>query len=188
MRLFVALDLTAEVRERIAEFLNKLRAGYPNARWVRPENLHVTLKFIGEVSETRVAEFTAALSEIHLSTFVQLEFRGTGFFPNDKRPRVFWIGIHASANVAELANEIDERFAAFGVESDAREFRPHLTLARIDDARDLDALRASIEKYGGAEFGSVRTNRLHLYQSQTAPDGARYTRLASFDLAPGEIA
>jgi RNA 2',3'-cyclic 3'-phosphodiesterase len=188
MRLFVALDITPDVRERIAKFLNKLRTAYPSARWVRPENLHVTLKFIGEVSETRAAEFRAALSHVHSPAVAQMDFRGTGLFPNDKRPRVFWIGIHASANVAEVAKEIDDRFSALGVEHEVREFRPHLTLARFDDARGLDALRAAIGNFGDAEFGSVRTNQLHLYQSQTASGGARYTRLASFDFAPGEIA
>ncbi len=133
MRLFVALDITAEVRERIAEFLNKLRAGYPNARWVRPENLHVTLKFIGEVSETRVAEFTAALSEIHSSSFAQLEFRGTGFFPNDKRPRVFWIGIACEPECRRTRRcRLTKDSAAFGI---ARE------VARISSAPD--AVRAS---------------------------------------------
>jgi 2'-5' RNA ligase len=101
---------------------------------------------------------------------------------------VFWIGIHASPNVAELAKTIDELFAPLGVEREAREFRPHLTLTRFDDAHGLDALRAAIENSRDAEFGSVRTNQLHLYQSQTASGGARYTRLASFNFAPGEIA
>jgi 2'-5' RNA ligase len=187
MRLFVALDITADVRERIAEFLNKLRAAYPSARWVRPENLHVTLKFIGEVSETRVAEFTAALSEIHSSSFAQLEFRGTGFFAHAKGAGVFWLGIATNPSVVEIAMQIDERFSALGIAREVREFRPHLTLCRFDRG-GLSTLRPLVEESRDAEFGSVRTNRLHLYQSQTAPDGARYTRLASFDFAPGEIA
>jgi RNA 2',3'-cyclic 3'-phosphodiesterase len=188
MRLFVAFDLTPEVRERIAKFLATLRDAHPGARWVRAENLHLTLKFIGEVDESRVSDFRAALSGTRSPERVQMDFRDTGFFPNEKRPHVFWIGINASSNVSGLAAQIDERFAALGVERETREFRPHLTLARFDDARGLEALHGAIAKFGDTEFGTVRTNQFHLYQSQTASGGARYTRLASFDFAPGEIA
>ncbi len=176
MRLFVAMDLTPEVRERIATFLAKLRATYPVARWVRAENLHVTLKFIGEVNESRVAAFRAALSEIHSSEFAQMDFRGAGFFPNDKRPRVFWIGIQASANVSALAAEIDEQFAAFGVERDTREFRPHLTLARFDDARNLDVLHAAIEKSRDSDFGQRPHESI---SSLSKPDGGGWLTVHS---------
>src|ERR1700722_2452166 len=103
MRLFVALDLSEEVRVAIAQFCEKLRGDFPSARWVRTEGIHVTLKFIGEVNEDRVAAIESALDAVKSSGPVEMSFRGVGFFPDARRPRVFWAGIEGSPNLAEIA-------------------------------------------------------------------------------------
>ncbi len=97
MRLFVALDLSDAVRTAIAKFCETLRAEFPSARWVRSEGIHVTLKFIGEVEDDRVEKIENALSTVVSNVPVEMNFRGTGFFPNERRPRVFWIGIECDA-------------------------------------------------------------------------------------------
>lgn len=180
MRLFVALDLNDEVREGVAKFLAQMRAALPHARWVHAETLHVTLKFIGSAPESRVAEFSAALSQVKSAEPARLDFRGTGFFPNEKRPRVFWLGAESSPNVATIAADIDRRLAKLGVDPEDHDFWPHLTLARLDDGRNLETLHAEIERIGGQEFGSVVTDQFHLYHSDTLPSGAKHTKIASF--------
>src|SRR5712671_573369 len=107
MRLFIALEIPSAVRENLAELLKSLRSMSPQTRWVRPENLHVTLKFIGEVPETRLVGIREALAGVRSNQSVALDFRGLGFFPNEKHPRVFWAGIEASPNLKILAAEID---------------------------------------------------------------------------------
>ena len=184
MRLFVAMDLSETVRARITQFCEKLRRSYPAARWVRSESVHVTLKFIGETAEARVDVIREALRTVHSSAPVDLMFRKVGFFPNERRPRVFWVGIDASPNLAEIAREIESTLGRIGIPRETREFKPHLTLARFDDPRGIDKLHAAIREAGDAEFGSLRTSELHLYKSDLQRGGAKYTSLETFAIAP----
>src|SRR3981189_1721048 len=108
MRLFVALEIPSEVRENLAALLKTLRAVSPQTRCVRPENLHVTLKFIGEVPETQLASIRTALAQVRSDRAVTLDFGGLGFFPNERHPRVFWAGIEASPNLKTLAADIEK--------------------------------------------------------------------------------
>lgn len=184
MRLFVALDLSDEVRERVAKFLVQMRAALPQARWVQPEILHVTLKFIGSAPESRVADFSKALGEIRSPEPARMEFRGTGFFPNEHKPRVFWLGANCSSNVAAMAEEIERLLAKLGVEQEDHDFSPHLTLARLHDGQRVDQLHAEVERISGQDFGTVIADQFHLYHSDTLPSGAKHTKLASFNFSP----
>jgi 2'-5' RNA ligase len=183
VRLFVALDLSESVRAAISAFCEKLRRAFPAARWARPEGIHVTLKFIGEVNEDRVIPIQAALGKSHSDAPVEMNFRGTGFFPNERRPRVFWVGIEASPNLAEIASEIETQLEPLGIAREAREFRPHLTLARFDDNRGIEKLHAALQETGPQEFGAVKTSEVYLYQSKLGRGGAQYTRLATFQFS-----
>ncbi len=184
MRLFVALDLNESVRAAISAFCEKLRRALPAARWARPEGIHVTLKFIGEVNEDRAAPIQAALGKIHSGAPVEITFRGTGFFPNEHRPRVFWAGMDASPNLAQIASEIEAQLEPLGIAREAREFRPHLTLARFDEIRGIEMLHAALRESGSQEFGAVKTSEMVLYESKLGRGGARYTRLATFHFSP----
>lgn len=187
MRLFVALDLSESVRTAISTFCEKIRRAFPAARWVRPEGIHVTLKFIGEVNEDRVAPIQAALGKIHSTAPVELNFRGTGFFPNERRPRVFWVGIEASPNLAQIASEIESELEPIGIARESREFRPHLTLARIEEPRGIETLHAALQGAGPKEFGSTKTSEMHLYESKLGRGGAQYSRLATFHFSQGAM-
>lgn len=183
MRLFVAMDLSDTVRAAIAKFSEKLGAEFPSARWVRIEGIHVTLKFIGEVGEERVARIEDVLSTVHSDAPVEMNFRGAGFFPDESRPRVFWIGIESTPNLAEIAAQIETQLEPLGIPRESREFEPHLTLARISESRGIDKLRHALRRNGQAEFGAVRTNEMHLYRSELGRGGAKYTRLRTFTFA-----
>src|SRR5271166_2566535 len=129
MRLFAALDIDDEIRNRIARFLDDVREFAPDARWVRPESLHVTLKFIGEKSEQDADKIKRQLATIVANSF-GVTFRGYGFFPGARVPRVFWVGIEASPALVVLASAVDESLSLLGIAKEEHAYTPHLTLAR----------------------------------------------------------
>jgi RNA 2',3'-cyclic 3'-phosphodiesterase len=183
VRLFVALEIPSAVRRNLAELILEFRAIAPQVKWVRAENLHVTLKFIGEVADTRLETIRAALGEVRSESSVTLEFRGLGFFPNEKHPRVLWAGIEASANLSVLAAEIESATEKLGIERERRPFSPHLTLARFESPKLSDPFRSAIAENAAREFGSLRTNQFHLIESKLKPSGAEYTTLQTFQFA-----
>jgi len=183
VRLFVALEIPSAVRKNLATLLASLRAITKEPRWVRAENLHVTLKFLGEVAEDKVAAVRDALREIHSGRTVTLDFRGLGFFPNEKHPRVFWAGMEASSNLKMLAENIEAAMEKLGVPREKREFSPHLTLARFERPSLLEALCKPVAENRERTFGSLRTNEFYLIQSKLKPSGAEYTTLATFQFA-----
>lgn len=183
MRLFVALEIPLTARKNLSTLIASLRAITREPRWVRAENLHVTLKFLGEVAESKLAAVQTALGGIRSHQAVTLAFRGLGFFPNGKKPRVFWAGIEASSNLKTLAADIEDAMERCGIAREMREFSPHLTLARLE--RSLpEALRKAIAENAQREFGSLRTGEFHLMQSKLKPSGAEYTTLKTFPFSP----
>lgn len=185
MRLFVALEIPAAVRDNLAAQIKELRdSSAPLAdkrpRWVRPENLHVTLKFIGEVAPDRLDSISRALSAIRSDAPVDLQFRGLGFFPDEKYPRVLWAGLSASANLPMLAVDIDGALKAQGIAPDKRTFTPHLTLARFEPPGLHEKLRAAIQKKSDREFGAFQARGFHLIESKLKLTGAEYASLAAF--------
>ena len=184
MRVFVALEIPDKIRQAIAGLIGKLEPTCRGARWVRVEGLHVTLKFIGEVPPEMVERIGAELATIRLAAPVEMSFREVGFFPHERHPRVFWVGIAGTPHLGELAAEIEGRLEPLGIPRESRPFQPHLTLARFKSEEGLDRLRGALRSAGPFEFGSVRTGELHLYRSQLKPGGAEYTRLKTFAFAP----
>lgn len=183
MRLFVAIDIPDDVRQNLAAFIAKLRGACREARWVRPEGMHLTLKFIGEVAPEKLAGIEAALRPAQVEAAMDLIFRGVGFFPNVRRPRVFWVMIEAPPQLAALAADIDARLEPLGSPRENRAFRPHLTLARFDSHAGVPRLRDALAKLGLPEFGRTSATEFHLYESQLQRGGAIYTRLATFQIA-----
>jgi 2'-5' RNA ligase len=183
MRLFVALDIPDDVRSTLAALAAKLRSACGNARWTRIAGLHVTLKFIGETSPEKAQAIRSALASLPPRSAFTMNFRGLGFFPNERRPRVLWAGVAADPELAPLAADVETALAALGLPREERAFSPHLTLARFDSPRGLDALHAAIGKAGSPEFGAATAREFHLYQSVLKPGGAEYTRLATFPFA-----
>jgi RNA 2',3'-cyclic 3'-phosphodiesterase len=180
MRLFVALDTPDDVRSAIFATVAKLRPACRKARWVRIEGLHVTLKFIGERPAEQLSAIQAALAKLPARAPIPMKFQGAGFFPNPRRPRVLWAGVECGPELAALAGDIESALAALGIPREERAFSPHLTLARFDEPRGLDAIREAIEKSGPLDFGSATAENFNLYQSILKPGGAEYTRLATY--------
>ncbi len=190
MRLFVALDINYVIRDRIARFLDGVRGFVPDARWVRPESLHVTLKFIGERSEEATENIKRALGTIEAEAF-EMNFRGYGFFPSARAPRVFWVGIEGGPKLASLAATVDETLARLDVPKEEHAFSPHLTLARGEGSRrrksdnpnrSFEHLQEKLAALPTPEFGTMTSREFFLYRSQLSPSGSKYTKLAGFAL------
>jgi 2'-5' RNA ligase len=188
VRLFVALEISSTVRERFATLINQLRAlesksSPKKPRWVRPENLHVTLKFIGHIDPAPLDPIRATLAKLCSDGPVDLRFRGLGFFPNAKRPRVLWAGTAASPNLSSLARDIDSSLAKLGIPAEERAFTPHLTLARCEPSAISAAMAGVVERDSACDFGGLRTTQFHLVESKLKASGAEYTTLQSFVFA-----
>jgi 2'-5' RNA ligase len=193
MRVFVALDIDDAIRARLELFLDGVRGFAPEARWVRPESMHVTLKFIGEKPSDAVDQIRQALGAIQASA-IEISFRGYGFFPTSRAPRVFWVGIGAGLELAVLAKLVDQATSVLGIPKEEHEFSPHLTLARRGGSgaphwrkgdRENPAFRRLQERLVAMpelEFGTMTAREFFLYQSQPMRGGARYTKIARFGL------
>ena len=185
MRLFVALQIPDSIRNDYTALSDDLRcfdakAANKKPKWVRRENLHVTLKFIGHTDPAKLDSICSSLAKVRSAQEIRLRFRNIGFFPNANRPRVIWGGIEAPENLSPLAHDIDQQLATLGFPAEERAFTPHLTLARLDPPEIAPALRTAIEKHATRDFGELHTSEFHLIESKLKPSGAEYTTLQSF--------
>jgi len=177
VRLFIAIEIPENIRTAFASLLKEFRTLAPQLKWVRPENLHVTLKFLGETDSAKLGALQNVLPDVRSTEPVSLEFRNLGFFPNEQRPRVLWAGMDASANLKALAADIDQATHRLGFPLEERPFTPHLTLARISMPGIPPKLLQAISEKSGQRFGSLRTREFHLIESKLKPTGAEYTTL-----------
>jgi 2'-5' RNA ligase len=187
VRLFVALDLPDDVRGALGELVARLKPNCRAAKWARPEGLHVTLKFIGHaIADGDVAKLNAAraaLAAVNSSEPVAIRYRGVGFFPNARRPRVFWCGVEASANLAQIAVDIERTLEPLGIPPETHAFVPHLTLARFKSPDGVDALVCSTAEFSERDFGKARETQFHLFESKLKPGGAEYRKIESYSFA-----
>lgn len=166
----------------MATLLRELKPAAPNLKWLSPESLHLTLKFIGEQPEARLAGIIDALKSVASPGRFQLRLRGLGCFPNERRPRVFWVGIEAPPELARLAASVDEALEPVGIERDKRPFSAHLTLARAREGERVALPGAAWEAHRNDDFGGFAAGEFFLFQSQLSPSGARYRKLQAFPL------
>ena len=179
MRLFVALDIPSEIRQRMSEYMEQARSFAPDARWARVEGLHVTLKFVGEANDALVQQIKNALAAIKATPF-EVKFEGVGFFPNPKAARVFWIGVDGGELLTQLAATVDAALEKLGIAREEKTYHPHLTLARASShpLRELQPLLNGPPP----QFGIMAAQEFFLYQSQPQRGGSKYTKLERFRL------
>ena len=183
MRLFIAIDLDSPARAAVVDLQRRLRRSLAPAslKWVRPEQLHVTLVFIGEIDDLRmpaIAEATGA--DIQLPPF-RLGFGNPGVFPPAGAPHVLWVGVAEGAHaVVDLQRRMAQRIEGVGVASSERVFQPHLTLARWPNGRPSD--RQRVAAGGAAAIPSVLVEAVTLYQSRLSSSGAVHLALATAQL------
>jgi RNA 2',3'-cyclic 3'-phosphodiesterase len=191
MRLFVALDLPAGVRQALGDLIARLKPLCPSARWVRPEGMHVTLKFIGHAiagdDVEKLGAARAALASVRSGEPVEIRYRGVGFFPDARRPRVVWCGVEASANLVQLAADIERGLELLGIPPEKHVFVPHLTLARFKSPEKIDALERLASEWAAHGFGSARETEFHLFESILKPGGSEYRKIESYSFVRAAV-
>lgn len=180
MRLFVGVPLPDDIRQRLA----MISGGVPGARWIRPENLHLTLRFLGETDGARAEDLVSELSRVDCGAF-PMTIRGLGAFGDRKRPRILWAGIPPSAALIRLHGKVEQAVQRAGLGPDHRKFHPHVTLARLKDAQNIK-LERFLTANGHLETRPFQVEGFTLYESFLASEGAHYRPIAEFELTDGE--
>ncbi len=184
MRTFIAIDLETEVRENLEKVIHTLKPAGPGIKWVNTEGIHLTLKFLGNISNEQADEIKAVMdrsAENH-SPFT-LECRGLGTFPvKSRNPRIVWAGIDEQSDLMAIQKELDQQLAELGFSKEKRTFHPHLTLGRARKKTNSRLLIPEIKKYGSQEFGKTLVDKIILYESTLTPEGAVYSRIHESEL------
>jgi len=186
IRTFIAINIPDNIKELIAEFRDTLVGAHFPVKWVRPENIHLTLKFIGEIPQNLVDRICDDMKNTPpLCEPFEIAVSGTDVFPNLNKPRVYWIGItHGAGELIQLARDIDEKTARHGIEREKRPFRPHLTLGRVKSPKPV----RGIDKFISPDIfyaGTFIAEEIVVMQSVLKPSGPVYTPLAVHSLRQG---
>jgi 2'-5' RNA ligase len=189
LRAFLAVEIPIGLRQTICDATSDLQNGIGSlVRWVPMENMHLTLKFLGDISPSSVELLTQMVrAEVDLFNCFEIQLRGLGSFPSLKRPRVIFIGIDAPAVLETLQRGIESASRRLGYESEERGFSPHLTIGRVKQnvtATEQQRIRRALEETKIDSLGTARVDSVHLYKSDLKPTGSVYTRLYSAPLKP----
>lgn len=151
-----------------------------NINWSPLDNLHITTKFVGEWPESRLEDLHETLSGLTAREPFEVEVRDLGWFPNERSPRVFWVGIHAGEQLAALARETEDRLVALGIKKEDRKFAPHLTLARIKGPVPLTRLREKVRHMQPAAVGKFAVSHFCLFRSDPGSNASIYRKLREY--------
>ena len=184
IRSFIAVEVPEPLRARMEELQSELKRANADVRWVRPESIHLTLKFLGSVSGEELEKLAAGIAPI-ISSWIPFEVRlhGLGCFPSSRNPRIVWVGIEqGSVEASSLQKAVENQAAEVGFPPETRPFKPHLTLGRFRSSRGKGSLAQAVENLRDAEIGSFRVNDVYLFKSELKPSGAVYTKLQTFPM------
>ncbi len=182
IRCFIALEVPRVIQSQLGQLINELKVAGADVKWVDPNNIHLTLKFLGEISPKQVAAVSAQFEHmkgLHHRTPAQLT--GLGAFPDMQRPRVIWAGLELAPAIGALFSDMEERMRAIGFPHEQRCFAPHLTLGRVRSPRNLLKLAQRIAGTGVAS-AQFKMATLTLFQSTLTPAGSIYQPLTTIGL------
>jgi RNA 2',3'-cyclic 3'-phosphodiesterase len=185
VRAFVALEIPSTLQQAIIKQAARLyqSLGADLVRWVPVENIHLTLKFLGDVPSNHLDFLKQSLTQIATSSpAFDLQLDGLGAFPNRKQPRVLWIGIQAGSELHSIKQNIESAMNRLGYEKEERSFSPHLTLGRVRPSispADTVKIRDALQAIQLGRIGTARVNSVHLFKSDLSPAGSQHTKLFS---------
>ena len=184
IRTFIAMEIPGTIISKIRELQDGIKTYGFKIRWVRAENIHLTLKFLGDVEEITINEIAKAVAEtVEGYSPISLQAKGIGVFPGIKRPRVLWVGLAGQLEaLVRLQQTLDENLVALGFSREERIFKGHLTMGRIKDRIDVKKLGDALMTFRNFESETFTAGQLILFKSELKPSGAVYTRLASASL------
>jgi len=183
IRAFVAVELEPQTVQKIAAVIVQLRPRIPGVRWLPPANFHLTLKFLGDIEEAKVAPIAAALErDLYPFSCFTINAKGLGVFPDLKRPRILWVGL-VGGELNALASTAEKALVPFGFAAEKKTFTPHLTIGRWRQFNGSPKeLGDEIEKWRGDNFGRSNVDEVVLFQSVLKPEGAVYRPLKTVAL------
>ena len=183
MRSFIAIELPEGVKSAISELQQEFKKCKADIRWVKPDNIHLTLKFLGDTDEKIFDSIVEATKEacIVYKEFA-LEIKGVGVFPNMRAPRVLWVGISDNDSLSGLQKSVEDGLIKLGFSPEKRRFRPHLTLGRFKSSSGKEGLYDKIEEHKNLKLGSIEVKSIFLIKSELTPSGSEYTKIAGIDL------
>lgn len=180
MRAFIAIDLPEKVKNKIAELENDLKKCDLAFKWVKPENIHLSLKFLGDINPEQVNKIKEVITKISAKfAAFKVNFNGFGFFPNQKKPRVFFININKEKLLKNIASELEKELEMLNFERENK-FKSHITLARIKNFRNIESLREKIKNTQLDEVFPVNT--ITLYKSTLTEEGPIYGKIFKSNL------
>jgi 2'-5' RNA ligase len=183
LRCFIALELPEELKKNIYVCIEKMKAARADVKWVRTENLHLTLKFLGDTAEEllkSINERLISLAKAHDRFYFHIS--GAGVFPNVKYPRVVWLGVHDSEEIIKLQHDIEESMAGLGFKRDGKQFTPHLTIGRVRSLRNTGALMKELATLKEVDFGKIEVVNITLMKSELKPGGAEHFKLSEIPI------
>lgn len=183
IRAFIAVDLDDPVIEEICNAIELIKSRITEIRWVKKENLHLTLKFLGNIAESQVESIVAALGQpLRLFSPCTINAKGLGVFPDFRRPKILWVGLSGD-QLADLAAKVESALVPLGFVPENRVFTPHLTIGRWrENSRPAKNLRQEIAGWNDFEFGACAVRQIVLFQSVLKPEGASYRELRTIQL------
>jgi 2'-5' RNA ligase len=189
VRAFIAIEIPKPVQDAIEKQTVRLRQMLGNdlVRWTPAHHIHVTLKFLGDVSESHLdflKQMIAREADAHPK--FEMQIGGLGAYPNTRKPRVLWVGLHAPATLTSLQKAVEAGALRLGYEREERDFSPHLTIGRARQSANLSdqsKIRAALDSIQLGNFEKARVEALHLFKSELTPSGSIYTKLFSAPLS-----
>jgi 2'-5' RNA ligase len=188
IRAFIAAEIPNTIQTAIVAQTSRLRntLGDNLIRWIPSQNLHLTLKFLGDIAGSHLDFLKQAIAQTAgASPAFDLQLSGFGSFPNLKLPRILWVGLHAPASLLSLQRSIESAVVKLGYKKEDRAFSPHLTIGRVRQnlsPAELQKIRTALESFQLGNIGTARVNSIHLFKSDLNPNGAEYTKLFSAGL------
>ena len=184
IRSFLAIELPKLILKKIEEVQRDLRSTRADVRWVNPEKIHLTLKFFGNIEESRIDPIFKSIEEpIRNTPPYSIEVKGVGAFPQLRNPRVIWIGlVNGKEILTSFQKQIETQLEKIGFQTENRPFHPHLTLGRMKSSRGKEEMVGRMEKHREEEFGDFQVERVILFKSDLKPSGPVYTLLREIKL------
>lgn len=178
IRLFIAIKLPSKIIDGLKKIQDELKNGNNMVAWVKPENIHLTIKFLGDISEDKVDLIAGLLkAAIAENRSFDISVKGLGVFPTMDNPRVVWVGVEDDKNLSRIYDELENGLSAIGFKKEERPFKPHLTIGRIKFLKDKKGFKQRLEKAASINLGKFEAANICIFQSKLTPDGAVYTKL-----------
>jgi len=184
MRIFISVELPDEIKNKIAKLIDKLKKTDAKVKWVKPENLHITLKFLGWVDDSKIDEIINLTTKAAAQTkSFKAKFVSIGSFPEGRKPRVVWVGTAEGGDeLCSIAQALEETFGKAGYKTETRAFKSHITIGRVKESKVLDKLVKEISGLKSTAFGEMSVNSINIMKSTLRRDGPIYEILKGVKL------